>query len=101
MKTVEIIIDEVPWEPGGRRRSRPRSEQGQAEQGAAGCASTPGRTMESDDARVTIQILRGERSLQALVKAAGARWLPYERLWELEFSAVRRLGLEGRVVVGR
>jgi hypothetical protein len=97
LKTAEIVIEEVPWDPGSKCRSR--SEQGEAKQGSAGSASTSDGPTDGDEKRVTIQILYGERSLRALVKEAGARWLPDDRLWELELGAVRRLGLEGRMVV--
>jgi hypothetical protein len=96
LKTAEIVVEEVPWDPGSKGRSR--SEQGEVKQGAAGSASTPDGPTDGDEQRVTIQILYGEKDLRALVKEAGARWLPDDRLWELELGAVRRLGLEGRIV---
>lgn len=74
LKTIELIIEAVPWTPRERRRRR-----------------APGDL-------VAVRIEFGETDLRARVKEAGGKWLPGRRLWELEWRSVRELGLEGRVV---
>jgi hypothetical protein len=66
-KTIELIVDECPWE------RRP-------------------------DPLVRIRLRPEELALRMRVKEAGGRWLPYEKLWELPRSAVRRLKLQSRVM---
>ena len=68
-KTVELVVDEVPWE----RTPRP-------------------------DPVVRIRLSVEERALREAVKAAGGRWFPAERQWALHLSEVRRLRLQRRIV---
>jgi hypothetical protein len=68
-KTVELVVDEVPWE----RAVRP-------------------------DPTVRIRLGIDELRIREAVKAAGGRWLPGERLWLLTLSEVRRLRLQRRIV---
>lgn len=72
IKTAEIILEEVAWEPPHHPRY--------------------------DSVRVRIRLGRAERELQCQVKEAGGQWKPHALEWELELKQVRRLGLEGRIV---
>ena len=68
-KTVELVVDEIPWE----RTRRP-------------------------DPTVRIRLGIDEVRIREAVKTAGGRWLPRERLWLLKLSEVRRLRLQHRIV---
>jgi hypothetical protein len=68
-KTVEIIVDEVAWTP------RPPKASG----------------------LVDLEIAWRESDLAQLVQAAGGRWSPEKRLWELSEVKARELGLEGLI----
>ncbi len=70
-KTVELIVDEVDWVP-----PEPRVQ---------------GQTV------VSLRVSWEEQELRARVKAAGRRWNPVKRLWELRYDRVVRLGLEDRI----
>jgi hypothetical protein len=74
LKTVELVIETVDWEPRNRRPRR--------------------RAHDLVGVRVDYE----ERALRAAVRTAGGIWRPRQRLWELSWEAVRVLGLEGRVV---
>ena len=74
LKTVELVIEAVEWEP---RRRRPRRR---------------GHDL------VGVRIAYDERELRTAVRTAGGIWRPRQRLWELTWEAVRVLGLEARVV---
>lgn len=67
-KTVELIVDEVPWYPAG--------------------------------AVLGLQVAPEETALQAQVEAAGGRWNPLRKVWEIEREVAVRLGLQDRVVEG-
>jgi hypothetical protein len=67
LKTVELIVNEVPWEP-------------------------PASTL------VAVRVRWDEPVLRGRVKAAGGRWDPKHRVWEVAFGAVRALALEDRLV---
>lgn len=71
-KTVELVVDDVPWEYNRR-----------------------------PDPLVRIRLSASEVALRSRVKEAGGRWLPYEKLWELPRSAARRLRLQSRIVSQR
>jgi len=76
LKTVELVIEAVDWEPRNRRpRRRPHD-------------------------LVGVQIGYDEGALRSAVKTAGGIWRPRQRLWELSWEAVRVLGLESRVIDG-
>jgi hypothetical protein len=70
-KTVELIVDEVEWTPGG-----PVDPQ----------------------AVVRIRVEGYERELRARVKQAGARWKPQEKVWEISHAAAKTLGIQDRIV---
>jgi len=74
LKTVEVIVEEIEWEPCGRRPRR-------------GSHDLVGVRVEYD-----------ETALRHAVKTAGGIWRPRQRLWELSWEAVRILGLGSRVV---
>ena len=67
-KTVEIIVDEVDWEPTPR-----------------------------PDELVAIKLAYGELALREKVKAAGGRWNPTRQVWELPYIEVLNLSLENRM----
>jgi hypothetical protein len=71
-KTVELIEEEVDWEPK---------------------AGTP-----ADQTLVEIRIDWSETELRAEVKAAGGRWNPERKVWRLAYGNVVALGLEKRIV---
>lgn len=45
-----------------------------------------------------LRIAYGETELRKLVKAAGARWDPEQKLWRLPIGKIRKLRLEHRIV---
>ena len=71
LKTVELIVEEVPWRP---------------ERAARKGAETVG-------VRVAVQ----EVALQRQVKLAGGRWNPARRVWELRRDQALKLGLKDRI----
>ncbi len=71
-KTVELIVEEIDWEPGAD--------------------SVP------DDTTVAIRIGWHEKELQGKVKRAGGKWNPRRRVWEIRYDRMVELGLEGRLV---
>ena len=76
--TVEVIVDERPWQPGMHLR------------------------LALDDIpqpeSVLVQVGFHETQLRARVRGAGGRWVADERAWELPLETVKRMGLEGRLV---
>lgn len=73
-KTVELIVETVPWAPNRRNRRR-----------------------EPED-MVAVRIAYSETGPRERIKAAGAIWRPRQRLWEVDWKTVLDLGLQGRVV---
>jgi hypothetical protein len=73
-KTVELIVETVPWVPNRRNARR-----------------------EPQD-MVAVRIAFSETTLRERIKAAGAIWRPRQRLWEVDWKTVLALGLQGRVV---
>jgi hypothetical protein len=74
LKTVELVVEEVEWQPRDRRpRRRPHD-------------------------LVGVGIAYHEHSVRQAVKAAGGIWRPRQRLWEVSWATVVALGLENRVV---
>jgi hypothetical protein len=71
LKTVELIVEEVPWRP--ERAAR--------------------RGAEMVGVRVGVQ----EVSLQRQLKLAGGRWNPLRRVWELRRDQALKLGLKDRI----
>ena len=73
-KTMELIVETLPWKP----RSRvPRRE---------------------PQDMVGVRIGYTETELRERIKSAGAIWRPRQRLWEIDWKTVRDLGLQARVV---
>jgi len=70
-KTVELIIEESPWQP-------------------------PARPFE-DDEIVAIRIELNEIHWRNRVKMAGGKWNPNRKLWEIPYGQVRKLGLTERI----
>ena len=70
-KTVELIIEESPWQP-------------------------PVRLFE-DDEIVAILIEFNEINWRNRVKMAGGKWNPNLKLWEIPYGQVRKLGLTERI----
>jgi hypothetical protein len=73
-KTVELIVESVPWTPRQRNARREPYDM------------------------VAVRIEFFETLLRERIKAAGAIWRPKHRLWEVDWQTVRELGLQGRVV---
>ena len=70
MKTVEIIVEEKPWQP-------------------------PFRFRDTDIVPVLVSF--GEEVLRDKLKASGGRWDPLTKSWLVPFGAVRGTELEGRI----
>ena len=73
-KTMELIVETIPWAP---NRRNPRRE---------------------PEDMVSVRIEFSETALREQIKAAGAIWRPKHRLWEVDWRTARELGLQGRVV---
>ena len=74
LKTVELIVDSVPWAP------RPRN---------------PRRT---HDEIVAVRIAWEETQLRERAKRLGAVWRPAQKVWEISWRDAKRLGIAHRVV---
>lgn len=68
-KTVELIVEEVDWEP-----------------------------PLTDDEIVEIRIEWGEVTLGREVRRSGGTWNAEKRVWELRYDQVKRLNLKDRMV---
>jgi hypothetical protein len=77
-KTVELIIDEVPW-------VAPRRE-------------TDVKKAVSTDRIVAVRVDYGEKGIRNLVKEAGGKWNSVEKVWSLPFRKAVEFGLEKRIV---
>jgi hypothetical protein len=71
-KTVELIEEEIPWEKHAQRIP----------------------VNKILNIRVHVKELR----LRQVVKAAGGRWNPEKRTWQLPYRMIRNLGLEDRIL---
>ena len=76
LKTVELVIEAVPWKPNVRKRRR------------------------QDDDVVYVRIAYHETELRERAKRLGAIWRQPQRLWEITFRDSKRLGIENRIVEG-
>lgn len=76
--TVELVVDEKPWVPGGR----------------SGLINTD----QDPPERVFVRVDYYEGQLRARVRNAGGLWNPREKAWEMPFEAVKRMGLESRIL---
>lgn len=72
-KTVELIVESQTWSPRPRRLRR-----------------TP-------DDIVAVRIHFHEAELRARAKALGGVWRPAQKIWELTWDAVRKLGIADRL----
>lgn len=72
-KTVELIVETVPWTP---RRRRPRRR---------------------DEEMVAVRIGYGETDLRERAKRLGALWRPNHKLWEMRWLDAKHLGIADRV----
>lgn len=70
LKTVEIIVEEKPWRP---------------------------RARFSEEDIVKVMVAYSEQDLRAKLKAAGGKWDPEDRLWQVRYGAIRGTELERRI----
>ena len=73
LKTVELVVEETPWRPEGRRAVR------------------------KEDI-VSLRVEWQESTLRAALKGAGGKWNPRTRLWELRYDRVVDISMEDRIV---
>lgn len=73
LKTVELIVEEVDWQPPTRLKS---------------------------DAVVGVRVRWGEAEIAGRVKGAGGIWNRTTRLWELRYDRALELGLQDRIEGG-
>jgi hypothetical protein len=71
-KTIELIVEEIDWRPAPKR---PRG-----------------------DTIATLKVNWGEAEIAKRVKQAGGKWNAQNRVWELRYDQVVKLGLEKRIV---
>lgn len=76
LKTVELIVESVPWTTRARSARR------------------------RDDDVVYVRIGYEETDLRARAKRLGAIWRQAQRLWEITYRDSKNLGIEGRIVEG-
>jgi hypothetical protein len=74
IKTVELVIEENPWQP------------------------RPGKIPSNKIMHLRIRY--DEIALRNLVKAAGGNWNRESQAWELPYQQVLRLGLSERIING-
>ncbi len=74
LKTVELVVQSIPWTPRGR---------------------TPRRR---EDDIVVVRIAWHETELRERAKNLGAVWRPAQKLWEVRWGDARKLGIADRVV---
>ena len=72
-KTVELIVETVPWAFRGRRPRR------------------------RDEEMVAVRIGYEEHDLRERAKRLGALWRPNHRLWEMRWLDAKHLGIADRV----
>jgi len=72
-KTVELIVETVPWQPGARRPRR------------------------RDEEMIAVRIGYDEADLRERAKRLGAIWRPQHRLWEMRWLDAKRLGIADRI----
>ncbi len=72
-KTVELIVETVPWKARGRRPRR------------------------RDEEMVAVRIGYAETELRERAKRRGAIWRPNHRLWEMRWLDAKNLGIGDRV----
>lgn len=72
IKTIELIVERAPWEPGTGRVPKNKI--------------------------MPIRIGFNEMELRKKVKSLGGKWDQKNRVWELSFESVKILGLEERII---
>jgi hypothetical protein len=72
--TVELIVAQRPWQFNEKRIPR--------------------------NTRVSVRIGYEESHLRRVVKAAGGKWNPAKKAWEVPYGEVLDLGLTDRIVAG-
>jgi hypothetical protein len=73
LKTVELVVESVPWHP------RPR------------------HLRRRDDEIVAVRIAWAETDLRERAKRLGALWRPAHKVWEITWANAKRLGISDRV----
>ena len=73
-KTVELIVETLPWKPHARVPRRDPHDM------------------------VGVRIAYSETALRERIKSAGGIWRPRQRLWEIDWNTARELQLQTRVV---
>jgi len=73
-KTIELIVETVPWQPKARRSRR------------------------RDEEIIAVRIAWSESDLRERAKRLGAIWRPAQKLWEMRWLDAKRLGLDDRIV---
>ena len=76
LKTVELVVQSVPWKPRVRKQRR------------------------QDDDVVYVRIAYHETELRERAKRLGAIWRQPQKLWEITFRDSKRLRIEDRIVEG-
>jgi hypothetical protein len=71
LKTVELIVEEKPWQPGQRL---------------------------CDEDMVPLLVNYTETALRDRLKAVGGKWDPEEKLWHVPYGTVRGTNLEARIM---
>src|SRR5262245_25285677 len=71
-KTVELIVEEREWQPGGGQWPKARL--------------------------VGVQVAVGEVGLRGHIKQAGGRWDAHRRVWEMRHEQAVALGVTERIV---
>jgi len=80
LETVELIVDEAPWEPPAPATSR--------------------RYRRQYHDLVGVRVEWHERDLRQRLKQAGAIWRPKQKLWEVSYWTAVMLGLVDRIESG-
>jgi hypothetical protein len=70
LKTVELVIEEKPWQPSSRLKN-------------------------GDLVLVAVEYV--EKELREQVKAAGGKWDPSAKMWRVPYGAIKGTGLEKRI----
>lgn len=73
LKTVEIVVEEKPWQPSLRFR---------------------------DEEIVPVKVSFSEKDLRDMLKSVGGKWDPKEKSWFVKYGAIRGTELEERIPVG-
>jgi hypothetical protein len=73
LKTVELVVESIPWQPRSRRPRR------------------------RDDEIVAVRIAWNETDLRERAKRLGAVWRHTQKLWEISYGDAKRLGIAGRI----